>query len=86
MGHCFWRLPAAVAAVTAMLPSHAAWCQLLAAAHHAPCAAPLELPQKMLQHAPLAVDKPKFTDPHTKVNALVQVSGWWVGGSVWCVV
>jgi len=29
--------------------------------------------QKLLQHAPLAVDKPKFTDPHTKVNALVQV-------------
>lgn len=31
--------------------------------------------QKLLQHAPLAVDKPKFTDPHTKVNALVQVRG-----------
>ncbi|KAL4451451.1 hypothetical protein ABPG75_007113 [Micractinium tetrahymenae] len=30
------------------------------------------LVQKLLQHAPLAVDKPKFTDPHTKVNALVQ--------------
>lgn len=37
--------------------------------------APLRRPalQKLLQHAPLAVDKPKFTDPHTKVNALVQV-------------
>lgn len=32
--------------------------------------------QKLLQHAPLAVDKPKFTDPHTKVNALVQVRCW----------
>ncbi|PSC69011.1 U5 small nuclear ribonucleo 200 kDa helicase-like [Micractinium conductrix] len=28
--------------------------------------------QKLLQHAPLAVDRPKYTDPHTKVNALVQ--------------
>ena len=31
--------------------------------------------QKLLQHAPLAVDRPKYTDPHTKVNALVQVGG-----------
>lgn len=28
--------------------------------------------QRMLAHAPLAVDKPKYTDPHTKVNALIQ--------------
>lgn len=28
--------------------------------------------QKLLAHAPLAVDKPRLTDPHTKVNALVQ--------------
>lgn len=45
-----------------------------------PCAAlPL---QKLLQHAPLAVDKPKFTDPHTKVNALVQVRCWAAGRTV----
>lgn len=30
-------------------------------------------PQRLLSHAPLAVDKPRYTDPHTKVNALVQV-------------
>lgn len=29
--------------------------------------------QRLLAHAPLALDKPKYTDPHTKVNALVQV-------------
>ena len=28
--------------------------------------------QKLLAHAPLGVDKPRFTDPHTKVNALLQ--------------
>lgn len=28
--------------------------------------------KKILAHAPLAVDKPKYTDPHTKVNALLQ--------------
>lgn len=28
--------------------------------------------EKLLAHAPLAVDKPKYTDPHTKVNALLQ--------------
>eukprot|EP00887_Chlorella_sp_A99_P002917 scaffold6.g2917.t1 len=27
---------------------------------------------KLLAHAPLALDKPKYTDPHTKVNALLQ--------------
>ena len=39
-------------------------------------------PQKLLAHAPLAVDKPRFTDPHTKVNALLQVRG--EGGGVGC--
>ena len=29
--------------------------------------------QKLLAHAPLALDRPKYTDPHTKVNALLQV-------------
>jgi pre-mRNA-splicing helicase BRR2 len=29
--------------------------------------------QKMLSHAPVAVDKPRYSDPHTKVNALLQV-------------
>lgn len=28
--------------------------------------------QKMISHAPVAVDKPRFSDPHTKVNALLQ--------------
>ena len=28
--------------------------------------------RKLLLHAPLAVDSPKWTDPHTKVNALLQ--------------
>ena len=28
--------------------------------------------RKLLLHAPLAVDAPKWTDPHTKVNALLQ--------------
>jgi pre-mRNA-splicing helicase BRR2 len=28
--------------------------------------------EKMINHAPVAVDKPKFSDPHTKVNALLQ--------------
>lgn len=37
--------------------------------------------QKLLQHAPLALDKPRYADPHTKVNALVQVRhGVWQGG------
>ena len=29
--------------------------------------------RRLLMHAPLALDKPKFTDPHTKANALLQV-------------
>lgn len=29
--------------------------------------------QRLLAHAPLALDRPRFTDPHTKVNALLQV-------------
>lgn len=39
--------------------------------------------QKLLQHAPLAVDKPRYADPHTKVNALVQVGapGWGRGAA-----
>lgn len=37
--------------------------------------------QKMLSHAPVAVDKPRYSDPHTKVNALLQVG---VGGDVVC--
>jgi hypothetical protein len=28
--------------------------------------------EKMINHAPVAVDKPKYSDPHTKVNALLQ--------------
>ena len=28
--------------------------------------------EKTLAHAPLAVDRPRYTDPHTKVNALLQ--------------
>jgi hypothetical protein len=28
--------------------------------------------EKMIMHAPVAVDKPRFSDPHTKVNALLQ--------------
>jgi len=28
--------------------------------------------RKLLLHAPLAIDAPKWTDPHTKVNALLQ--------------
>ena len=28
--------------------------------------------RKLLLHAPLPVDAPKWTDPHTKVNALLQ--------------
>jgi hypothetical protein len=35
--------------------------------------------QRMISHAPVAVDRPRFSDPHTKVNALLQVrSGLWV--------
>jgi len=29
--------------------------------------------ERLLAHAPVAVDKPKYTDPHTKANALLQV-------------
>ena len=29
--------------------------------------------EKLLAHAPVAVDRPKYTDPHTKANALLQV-------------
>jgi pre-mRNA-splicing helicase BRR2 len=28
--------------------------------------------ERMIKHAPVAVDRPKFADPHTKVNALLQ--------------
>eukprot|EP00879_Flechtneria_rotunda_P031935 GHRR01035044.1.p1 GENE.GHRR01035044.1~~GHRR01035044.1.p1 ORF type:complete len:130 (-),score=34.28 GHRR01035044.1:317-706(-) len=28
--------------------------------------------ERMLKHAPVAVDKPKYSDIHTKVNALLQ--------------
>lgn len=28
--------------------------------------------RKLLAHAPVAVDKPKYTDPHVKANALLQ--------------
>jgi pre-mRNA-splicing helicase BRR2 len=28
--------------------------------------------EKMINHAPVAVDHPKFSDAHTKVNALLQ--------------
>jgi pre-mRNA-splicing helicase BRR2 len=28
--------------------------------------------EQMIKHAPVAVDKPRFSDPHTKVNALLQ--------------
>lgn len=31
-----------------------------------------EAVRKLLAHAPVAVDKPKYTDPHTKANALLQ--------------
>jgi hypothetical protein len=31
------------------------------------------LVQKMISHTRVAVDKPRFNDPHTKVNALLQV-------------
>jgi hypothetical protein len=31
------------------------------------------LVERLLAHAPVAVDKPKYTDPHTKANALLQV-------------
>lgn len=30
------------------------------------------LVEKLLNHAPVAVDRPRFTDPHTKANALLQ--------------
>lgn len=29
--------------------------------------------RRLLLHAPVAVDKPRFTDPHVKANALLQV-------------
>ena len=28
--------------------------------------------RRMLAHAPVTVDKPRYTDPHTKANALLQ--------------
>lgn len=28
--------------------------------------------ERMLKHAPVSVDKPRYSDPHTKVNALLQ--------------
>jgi hypothetical protein len=28
--------------------------------------------ERMIKHAPVAVDRPKYADPHTKVNALLQ--------------
>lgn len=31
------------------------------------------LVQKLLHHAPVALSNPKYSDPHTKVNALLQV-------------
>ena len=31
-----------------------------------------EAVRKLLMHAPVAVDKPRYTDPHTKANALLQ--------------
>lgn len=31
--------------------------------------------RRLLTHAPVAVDKPRFTDPHVKANALLQVRG-----------
>ncbi|KAK9818381.1 hypothetical protein WJX72_011703 [[Myrmecia] bisecta] len=31
-----------------------------------------ETVRKLLMHAPMALDKPRYTDPHTKVNALIQ--------------
>ena len=33
------------------------------------------LVEKLLAHAPVAVDRPRYTDPHTKANALLQVRG-----------
>ncbi len=33
-----------------------------------------EAVRKLLMHAPVAVDKPRYTDPHTKANALLQAS------------
>lgn len=29
--------------------------------------------RRLLTHAPVAVDKPRFTDPHVKANSLLQV-------------
>ena len=29
--------------------------------------------RRLLTHAPVAVDKPRFTDPHVKTNSLLQV-------------
>ena len=31
-----------------------------------------EAVRKLLMHAAVAVDKPRYTDPHTKANALLQ--------------
>lgn len=31
-----------------------------------------DIVKKLLNHAPISVDKPKYTDPHTKANALLQ--------------
>lgn len=31
-----------------------------------------EAVRKLLAHAPVAVDRPKYTDPHVKANALLQ--------------
>ena len=31
-----------------------------------------ELVRRLVSHAPVAVDKPRFSDPHVKVNALLQ--------------
>ncbi len=33
--------------------------------------------QKLVTHAPVAFSAPKFSDPHTKANALLQVGGAW---------
>ena len=34
-----------------------------------------EAVRKLLMHAPVAVEAPKYTDPRTKANALLQASG-----------
>lgn len=41
--------------------------------HFLPCPAGEEnVVEKMINHAPVSVDHPKLSDPHTKVNALLQ--------------